>query len=713
VHPFSISTILACLLVGAWLYPTPLRSDDAAGPISAGSEYDVRILRDTWGVPHVFGVTDADVAYGLAYAHAEDDFATAQDALLAARGQLASIYGRKAAPNDYMVHLFRIWDVVEEKYETELSPETRAICEAYADGMNDYAALHPKAVKPGVLPIRGKDIIAGFVHKVPLFFRIDATLRELMEPKRRLEVSKRGAPHAFLGDAFPGAGTGSNAFAVAPSRSAGGKTFLGVNSHQPWEGPVAWYEVHLRSEEGWDVAGGVFPGSPVVFHGHNQNLGWASTNNHPDLVDVYVLEINSENPYQYRFDGEWRDLEVRTAPIKVKLWGPISWTFKREVLWSVYGPVLRRPHGTYAIRYAGMGEVRMLEQWYRMDKARNFDEWLDAVRLMSLPMFNFTYADREGNIFYLYNGLLPIRSERYDWSTYLPGDTSETLWTEYLPFERLPQVRNPASGFMQNCNSSPYRTTIGPENPKPEDYSPTLGIETRMTNRALRALALFGADDSITQEEFYTYKYDMAYSEESWVAELVRQILDASLPEDPTVQEAVGVLRAWDLRTDPENTGAAIGVLTIQPSHLARFRGRPAPDLVETFVAVAHELKAAHGRIAVPWRKVNRLRRGKVDLGLGGGPDILHAVYGGEPSEGRTAGRAGDSLVIFATWDESGVTSRSISPYGTAVLDEDSPHYADQAPLFVKRQTKPIWFKETDIRAHLEREYRPGENCPH
>jgi penicillin amidase/acyl-homoserine-lactone acylase len=131
--------------------------------------------------------------------------------------------------------------------------------------------------------------------------------------------------------------------------------------------------------------------------------------------------------------------------------------------------------------------------------------------------------------------------------------------------------------------------------------------------------------------------------------------------------------------------------------------------LVETFVAVAHELKAAHGRVAVPWSEVNRLRRGKVDLGLGGGPDILHAVYGGEPTEGRITGRAGDSLVIFATWDESGVTSRSISPYGTAVRDESSPHYADQAPLFVKRQTKPVWFDEADIRKHLEREYRPGD----
>jgi penicillin amidase/acyl-homoserine-lactone acylase len=697
----TLSLLLVC--------PATLRSADPPGGAWTGGEYDVRVLRDTWGVPHVFGVTDADVAYGLAYAHAEDDFATMQDALLAARGKLASVYGRRAAPNDYMVHLFRIWDLVRERYETELSPETRAICEAYADGANRYAALHPKEVKSGLLPIRGQDIIAGFVHKLPLFFGIDSTLRDLMDPERTGESSNRDAAGALPGNASPGPGTGSNAFAVAPGRAADGQTFLAVNSHQPWEGPVAWYEVHLRSEQGWEVAGGVFPGSPVVFHGHNPNLGWASTVNNPDLVDVYALETNPENPDQYRFDGEWRDLEIRTAPIEVKLWGPISWTYKREVLWSVYGPVLRQPHGTYAIRYAGMDEVRMVEQWYRMNKARSFDEWLDAMQLMSLPMFNFIYADGEGNIFYLYNGLLPVRSEGYDWSETLPGNTSDTLWTEYLPFERLPQVKNPESGFTQNCNSSPFRTTIGPGNPDPKDYSTTLGIETRMTNRALRALELLGADDSITQEEFYTYKYDMAYTRESWVGELLGKIQESPPPGDPVLQEALAVLRAWDLRTDPTNPGAAIGVLTMFPLRAARFRGLPPPDLVETFAEVAHALKKTHGRIDVPWSEVNRLRRGKVDLGLGGGPDILHAVYGGELIDGRITGRAGDSLVVLVTWDENGVSSRSISPYGTAVQDESSPHYADQAPLFVKRQTKPILLSEADIRAHLEREYRPGE----
>jgi penicillin amidase/acyl-homoserine-lactone acylase len=682
---------------------------DDSGPASVENRYDVRILRDTWGIPHVFGVTDADVAYGLAYANAEDDFETVQKTMLAARGTLASVYGRKAAPNDYLVHLLRVWDTVDAHYETTLSPEMRAIFEAYAEGLNHYASLHREELKPGVLPFRGEDVIAGVVHKVPLFFRLDNKLKELYEPERRREVSTRLEESAFGMTAAPGAGSGSNAYAVGPGRSADGKTRLCSNSHQPWEGPVAWYEVHLHSEEGWDTAGALFPGSPVVFHGHNRHLAWSSTVNWPDLVDIYVLDVHPENPNQYRFDGEWRELEVRKAPIKVKLWGPISWTFKREVLWSVYGPVLRRPHGTYAIRYAGMGEVRAIEQWYRVNKARNFEEWLDAMRMMAIPMFNFVYADRDQNIYYLYNGQIPVRAPGYDWSQYLPGDTSETLWTRYLPFEELPQVKNPASGFVQSCNNSPFQTTLGSENPTPDDFSPTLGIEKHMTSRGLRLLELLGSDESITEEEFFAYKYDLSYSPKSWVAAKVQEILALPPSDDPVVREAIEVVRAWDMRTDADNRNAAVGALTIAQFYGPTFREMEPPDLLETFTGVAHDLKRAYGRIDVPWSEVSRLRRGKVDLGLDGGPDILRAIKPRELAEGRAVAWGGDSFVLFVTWGPDGPRSRSINPYGSAVGHPDSPHYADQAPLFARKETKPVWFDEADIRANLEREYRPGE----
>jgi penicillin amidase/acyl-homoserine-lactone acylase len=693
-----IAAVILVLLLAAAVYVFWPETADFDGLIDASAAYDVRILRDEWGVPHIFGQTDADVAYGLAYAHAEDDFLTIQQTMLAARGKLATVYGLDATPNDYMVHLLRIWDVVDAAYAEDLSQEVRAICDAYADGLNRYAALHPDEAFPGLFPATGKDVLAGSVHKSPLFFGLDGVLGELFGEEQAKPVSTRSAS------------TGSNTLAVSPARSANGETFLAVNSHQPWEGPVTWYEAHLHSEEGWDAAGGLFPGMPMVTHGHNRNLGWAFTVNKPDLVDVYVLDIHPDNPNQYRFDGEWLDLEIRTAPITVKLLGRIKWTVQEEVAWSVYGPVLRRPHGTYAVRYAGQGHAGIYEQLYRMNKARNFQEWQAALRTPGLPMFNVGYADREGNIYYLYNGLIPQRAEGYDWSQYLPGNTSETLWTEYLPFEQLPQVLNPASGFIQNCNSTPYDTTLGPENPRPEDYSATLGIQDSLTNRARRALELFGSDLSITEQEFQTYKYDMAYSQDGDMPEYVQMILAAPLPQDTDVQAALDLVRTWNMQATPDSTGTALVIWTLQSL------GFPDPDeiqpveLAQAFADTVDILKDAHGSVAVPWSDVNRLMRGNVDLGLGGGPDVLHAVYGEQLDDGRLQGRQGDSFVMLITWNQSGeVHSRSIHQYGSATLDEDSPHYADQAPLFVNRQLKPVWLDEAEIRAHLEWEYRPGE----
>ncbi len=658
--------------------------------------YDVRILRDTWGVPHVFGRTDPDVAYGLAWAHAEDDFQTIQGAMLAARGRLATVLGREGAPNDYLVQLLRISDVVDAGYERDLRPETRALCEAYAEGINHYAALHPDEAIANLYPARGRDLIAGFVHKTPLFFGLDRVLRGLLEP-----APSPGPP------VTP---TGSNTFAVAPRRSADGFTRLAINSHQPWAGPVAWYEAHLHSETGWDAVGGLFPGVPLILHGHNRNLGWAHTVNKPDLIDVYALEMNPADPRQYKLDGAWRDLEVRTAAIQVKVLGPLSWTAHREVLWSVYGPVVRGPRGVFAIRIAGYGDVRHIEQWYRMNKASRFDEWLEAMRMNALPMFNVGYADREGHIFYVYNARLPLRSEGYDWSGIVPGNTSRTLWTESLPFDRLPQVRDPPSGFVQNCNSSPFHTTVGDGNPEPSAYSPAFGIETRMTNRSLRALELLGADEQITREEFDQYKFDVTYAGASVIAARIGQLLAAPVPADPLTRQALDLLRGWDRAATADSRAAALAVMALAPADEAEADMPPTSVLDERVAAAARRLQTQFGRIDVPWHDVLRLRHGTLDIGLFGGPDLLHAVYGRPGSDGRIAGVAGDSYILLVEWDPEGrVSSRSIQPYGSATLDAHSRHYADQAPLFAACRLKPVWMDESEIRAHLEREYRPGE----
>jgi acyl-homoserine-lactone acylase len=691
------SLLLLAVVAGAALtlavWPRP-RVDSAS--LLPKRRYDVRILRDTWGVPHVFGRTDRDVAYGLAWAHAEDDFQTIQGALLASRGRLATALGRQGAPNDYMVQLLRISDVVEAGYERDLGPETRALCEAYAEGINHYAALHPDEAMPDLYPARGRDLIAGFVHKTPLFFGLDRVLRGLLEP-----APSPGPP------VTP---TGSNTFAVAPRRSADGFTRLAINSHQPWAGPVAWYEAHLHSDTGWDAVGGLFPGVPLILHGHNRNLGWAHTVNKPDLIDVYALEINPAHPSQYKLDGAWRELEVRTAAIQVKVLGPLSWTAHREVLWSVYGPVVRGPRGVFAIRIAGYGDVRHIEQWYRMNKASRFDEWLDAMRMNAVPMFNVGYADREGHIFYVYNARLPLRSEGYDWSGIVPGNTSRTLWTQSLPFDRLPQVRDPPSGFVQNCNSSPFHTTVGEGNPEPSAYSPAFGIETRMTNRSLRALELLGGDEQVTREEFDQYKFDVTYSSASVVAAGLHRLLAAPPPSDSLTRQALDLLRGWNLAAAADSRSTALALMALMPTDEPEAADTPTPVLVQRLTKAARLLHDRFGRIDVPWRDVLRLRHGTLDIGLFGGPDLLHAIYGRPGADGRIAGVADDSYILLVEWDREGrVSSRSIQPYGSATLDAYSPHYADQAPLFAATRLKPVWMDESEIRAHLEREYRPGD----
>lgn len=674
------------------------------------SQYDVTIYRDTWGVPHIFGTTDKDAAYGLAYAHAEDDFENIQGALLAARGKLASIYGKSQAPNDYMVQLLEIWPKIDQYYDSQISPETKALCKGYTDGINQYMLEHPQEVLPGVYPVREKDIIAGFVHKTPLFFGVHNQLENMMErpphdfPKKYdlRDVAKSVKESEYT--------KGSNVFAVAPQRSADEKVRLAINSHQPWDGQFAWYEAHVNSQEGWNMIGGLFPGSPIVLVGHNDHLGWGHTVNAPDLMDVYELELHPDDPYLYKFDDEWKRFKVKDVPIEVRLFGLFNWTFYKEALWSIHGPVLKGKHATYAIRIANYDNIQMVEQWYKMNKANNFDEWKSALEMISVPMFNSGYADKDGNIFFVYSAKLPVRDENYDWSGVVPGNTSNTLWTEYLSFDELPQVFNPTSGFIQNCNNTPFITTTGNDNPDITKYSKTLGIESRMSNRALRSMELFSGDDQISGEEFEAYKYDLRYADDSYMSLFVDRIIKQSKAfTDEKLLKGVEILKSWDMNTNLENLHATLPIISFGWFMETHPDDVSDETLMESFQDAVSYLYNHYGRVDVMWGNVNRLIRGDVNLGLAGGPDISHAVYGLPNENGQIKGWAGDAFLMLVEWGKDGhVTSESIHQYGSNTQHEESTHYADQASLFVERKLKPVWRELKSIKENLSRAYKPG-----
>ena len=678
----------------------------------AAARRDVRILRDEWGMPHIYGATDPDVAFGLAYAHSEDDFRTIQEVLLASRGRFASVAGSDAAVTDYLVAWMELWPTVDARYASDVPADVRALAEAYAEGVNLYAAEHPGERLPGWFPADGRDVVAGFAFRTPFFYGLERTLLEVFGDERARAIALGPADQAFRGTQGPVPPIGSNAVAVAPSRSADGATRLLINSHQPFTGPVAWYEVRVKSEEGWDMTGGVFPGSPVVLHGTGPSLGWASTVNLPDLADVYVLDVDPDDPDRYRFEGEWRRLEAGRAEIPVRLFGPFRWTVEREVLRSVHGPAIRTDHGTYAVRYAGMGEIRQLEQYYRMNRARDFDEWQRAMRLQAIPSINFVYADRAGNVAYYYNARIPRREPGWDYASYLPGDRAELVWDEFLSWDEVPRVVSPASGFVVNANHTPFRASAPADAPDPADHPPEHGVEgpERMTNRGHRLLELYGGDASITREEFFAYKYDKVYSRESAARRVTREALALDFAGEPALQEAQRVLAAWDFRLDVENRSAALGVITATPVVVAELRGGEAPSVEEAFRDAVAALRRHHGRVDPAWGEVNRIRRGAHDLPIGGGPDVLRAAesFVLQP-DGRYVANSGDTLVMFVEWDAEGRQRvDTIHQFGTATLDETSPHHADQLPLFVAERTKRIRLSEAELRPFVRSEVRPG-----
>jgi acyl-homoserine-lactone acylase len=513
---------------------------------------------------------------------------------------------------------------------------------------------------------------------------------------------------------------------VGPTRTPDGATHLVSNSHQPWTGPVAWYEATLTSDEGWRATGALFPGVPAIVLGHNERVAWSFTVNRPDLIDVYRLQVDPDDPSRYRVDGEWLDMDIDEVELEVRILGRLHWTVRREVAWTIFGPVIRRDDGDVAVRWAGMETVAIFEQLYGFNRADDVDEWRAALAGQDgLASFNVGLADATGRIGYLYHALLPDRPSLpdVDWSGVVPGDTRATLWTEMVPFDELPWVEDPAAGFLQNANSTPFSATIGPETPDPGRWpEATTGIERYETNRSLRALELLGGSGPIDLEQLLAVKFDTRYHDASAVASWRDRLVAARDRLDGDDERAgLDVLATWDLDADRDTAGVAPMILTIvalfdderidlDPARFGDLEvARSVPDVVllDAYRDAIAWLTDAHGRVDVPWGEVMRLRRGAVDLPLDGGPDLLRAIYGRRTAEGILEGIAGDAYLSAITFAADGtVSSRAIHQFGAATLDETSPHHADQTERFAAGRLREVPFTDAELDAAAVVTYR-------
>ena len=657
---------------------------------------NITIARVSFVVPHIFAPTDPEVAYGLAWAHAEDDFATLQLMILSGKAKMASALGKQGAQADYVVNLLRCRQLVEDQWNT-LSPDFIKLVDGYVQGLNDYAKSHPEAIKyKKAFPFNNKEYLTAGIFSLSIFCGVDRTLPKILG-------GKVGTIPGFSSE-------GSNAFAFHPSKTTTAEAFLAINAHQPIEGPVAFYEAHLQSEQGWNMLGGLFPGACLIFHGTNENLGWAHTVNSPDIIDIYQLQMNPSNNNQYKFDGEWFELEVRKARMKIK---GIPIAVSKKVYWSKYGATVKTKNGVFSMRLPANMDCKALEEWYRMNKARNYTEFYKAVSMTSLPMFNIVYADRHDTIFYISNAKLPLRNPdpAYNWKGTLPGNTSATLWTKFKPVAELPQYTNPASGFLFNTNHSPFLATDEKSNLNAIRYDLKDGFETYNNNRSARVTELMKGVDKMDYEHFKKIKFDRQYPEQFVFPYGIDSLINLSIAEYPLLKEVITQLQHWDHRAVVNSKGAAVFLLAYEyiskKLNNSASRELTKAESVETYQYINDYMLTNFGTVDLTLGDIQKLARGKDARPGDGLPDILAAAYSKPYLNGTRNITTGDAYICFVRYPKTGLPIiESINTFGASQLP-NSPHYKDQMTMFQNQQTKHMSLDKKEVLQYAEKIYHP------
>ena len=610
---------------------------------------------------------------------------------------MTSISAIEGIELDYLIKFLNSAEVALSYKET-VDQETLEYLQGYSDGINYWAALNPNKVDKSLFPTTVDDLLVGMVFRMPLFYGLDRHIEELInlmsDSNKELVVENELSDNqlvASIKSYFKP--SGSNAFAVAKSRSSNDETMLVINSHQPLTGPVAWYEAHIKSDDGLNIMGGTFPGSPFIHVGFNEYLGWGATVNQPDLADIYELNINPENENQYLLDGTWKDLKVIKQVFKVKLFGPFSISYPIDMYFSDHGPVMKDGLKAYALRYVGMSDADQATAWLKMNKAKNITEWEDALKMQQIGSLNFVYADKEDNILFVHNMKSPKRSNDYDWKNILPGDASNLIWNDYYSYDEIPKILNPKSGYIYSSNQSPFFVTEIDDNLNEEDFPVTMGFQSRITNRAHRAFELLDNDKNISWEKLDEYKHDNKYSFNSRQYKFLQKIFKFDFKDDARLETAQKFLQNWNLGTDSENLQAAFGVCILGPEWLAEIKREPQPDPIKIFKDCIVEFEVNFNRLDIKWSEVSFLERGNKILPVQGGPDVLRAIYSPRSENGILKAVAGDGLYAYVNWDKLGKQqSFSIHQFGSSSTVEDSPHYHDQMELFVNEELKETFF---------------------
>ena len=691
----------------------------------------VEVIRTAHGVPHIRAENLRAAGYALAWLQSEDYGARTALSVLRARGQLAQLDGsRENIESDFLAAPAR--KRVIQTYHL-LDQETRDVYDGFAAGLNRYIELHPEDF-PAHMPrdFSGYDVAAVDAGG-PSIRKARAFLNKINPSPSPSPSPSPAASPTSNEDALSDAQEGSNTWAFAPGRTKSGKAILLRNPHLTWT--AGYYEAHLTVPGVVDFYGDFRIGGPfIVVGGFNRHLGWSTTNNTQDLAEVYSLEVDPNTPDHYLFDGASLPLarELRTVTFRN---GEGLSTETREFWSTPLGPVIYRANGKiYIVKTGGDAEFRSGEQFLRMMRAASLAEWKEAMKLRARVTSNFTYADRAGNIYFIWNASLPLLPHPTGGDAVAtPARTMRDVWTRYVPFESLPQVLNPRGGYIHNENDSPHFTNVrGPIDTStalPNFEKPDLSLRSQL------AIQLIDNDKKLSLDDVMRLKHDYRML----LADRVKpDLITAVKTTNPTgdVAAAIALLERWDNTAAPDSKGATLFELrwthysgirppdrtvlpdekrfakiwtTSDPLNTPRGLADPA-RAAESFTWAVAETVRRYGTWDVAWGDVHRVRRGSVDVPVGGCSGSLgcfRVLAFSRDADGKLSANGGDGWVLAV---EFGDVPRAVSvlAYGESPRRQ-SPWFADQAEMFAKGQFKTVAFTSRDVEAQAVVRYRPGE----
>lgn len=689
--------------------PTPwsvMAADDDSTRLAARARR-VTIYRDQWDVAHAWGPTDADAVFASTYARAEDRFPEQEPYFYQALGRSAEVVGADGANWDALMKAIEVERLSREEY-ADAGPDIRGLADAFADGMNWYLRTHPE-VRPRVIT-RFEPWHVFALHR-SLGIQLDPTGVNLRELAQVVYPRKPNEPD------------GSNMWTVAPSRSASGKAMLFLNPHTPML-PV--YELHLMSESGWNVTGmNAYSMTVVPVMGHNAALGWALTVNYPDVADAWEERFDDPaRPLAYRYGDGYRMAEAWTDSIRVKT----ETGFETRILnlrKTHHGAIVAERNGrSIAVQFAGLEKGGLLQQWYAMGKARSLEEFKQALAIQGLVYHNVMYADTTGNIFYFYGGTVPRRDPRFDWRQPVDGSDPATDWKGYHPPGDLPQLLNPPSGWMQNTNSTPFRAT-GAGNLDSASF-PKYMVQEPDNIRARASRRLLSSRDNFTFEQWTVMAFDTHFLAADEQLPLLFKQWDAAnkagSADARNTRDLVDSLRAWNRAGHAGSIATTWFVLWRERTMPGGGRDTTAAGRVKALATVKADLGRDFGTALVPWGEIARHQRPSERDGQtpsDARPSLplptanagqVGSIFtaGGSPVAGSkkryaASGHGYVSVVEFG----NPIRSLSIIPYGQSG-DPASPHFFDQAPLFVAGRFKQVPFTLDEVRAAAIRTYHPG-----